>query len=1084
MEELKYNYDLDLENKESTHTKILDLVEKGSCVLELGCASGYMTRYMKEQLNCRVACVEIDEKAAAVARPFCEDLVVGDVETLDFEKAGLKDKYDVILMIDILEHLKNADQLLVTLRQYLAPHGYILISIPNGTHASVALEFLDGKAEYRETGLLDTTHLKFFDKDSFIQMMDKAGFLISHLDRVIVHSQDTELEIPWVKYPRQVTAYIEKVNTEFQTYQFIIKAFPTTEKGWKKGLEDAVRSQKQIRSDIERKLISNQKDLDWHKTEVQRLNRELKDKEDKYSRILAAEKYRLAAEIESLLKGHGQIKVEFGKGRVVYEQSIHSLENEMKQVHAGYRTEIDRQQNEIFKFTSAYETKKNDCINLENYIQQIEDHTREIEQQLALIHHSLAWRLLQKYRSILDRLLPENTKRKRFYQLAVLAPVVLLKEGPRSFADKIIRRLPGVKFSNNLIHNDIEFVSYQDVKISVVIPVFNKVEYTYKCLKSILQVSESKLPYEVIVVDNASSDGTPGFLKKIKGVNAIFNKENKGFVEACNMGAAQARGQFVLFLNNDTQVTAQWLDKMLAPFKTDEKVGITGAKLVYPDGTLQEAGGIIFQDATGWNYGKGQDPEQPEFSYRKEVDYCSGACLMIRKTLWDEIGGFDMRYAPAYYEDTDLCFTARKMGYKVIYQPEARIIHYEGVSAGTDINKGFKRYQQENHEKFLDKWEQVLKNDHHKGSEQLFYARQRSCGKTILVADHYAPTFDKDSGPLRMFSILKLLVQSGHRVIFWPENRARDEYTNHLQRIGVEALYGDIRFDDYIRENGEFFDLIIFSRPHVAVNMIYSAKTFSNARIVYDTVDLHFLREERKALNDPDSNSEYWKQIEFFLSDMADEVWVVSDVEKQILEDHGYNEKVSVVTNVHENMGCTKPFKERNGLLFIGGFLHTPNEDAMVWFVEKIFPKIEQAIAGITLTIVGSHPSDAVRALADQNVKVTGYIEDVTSYFENSRVFVSPLRYGAGVKGKIGQSLSFGLPVVTTPIGAEGMGLVDGETMLLAEDEDLFAQKVVELYHDEQVWSHLSGNGMKLIEKRFSPEVIQQSLDNLIGKLT
>ena len=1120
LDDLKYNYKLDLENKDSTHTKILELVDKSSYVLELGCASGYMTRYMKEKLNCRIVCVEMDKAAAGLAEPFSEKMVVGDVETLDFKEAGLDDRYDVIIMADILEHLKDAKKFLITLREYLAPEGFLLISIPNGAHGSVALDFLDGKIQYQETGLLDNTHLHFFDKDSFTRVLDNSGYLVSHLDRVIVHPKDTELKTLWETYPRQVTAYMEKVNPEFQTYQFIIKAFSTTSEGWKKGLEDAVRSQKQIRANTEIKMASIQKDLSWHKKEIKRLNNELCQKEETYSRVLASEKSRLENElcqkeekcsrviaseklrleneigilhgeyqteinrlnkensriIDGLNKEIVQQSCKFKNDLTVYEDAIKTLENEMESVHQGYQAEIDRQQEEIKKKIISHQTVKTDFQHLQN-------HAGQIQEELHAIHHSLSFRVLQKYRLVIDKLLPANTKRKRVYQLSMLAPVVLFKEGPLSFVKKIAGRIPGLPQKKDSIQYDLEFIRHRDIDISIVIPVYNKIEYTYNCLKSIAQVSDTDLSYEVIVVDNASTDATPKLLKKTKNLVAIINKENKGFVEACNIGAELARGRHILFLNNDTEVTPRWLDRMMDPFLTDDKVGITGAKLLYPDGSLQEAGNIIWQDASGWNYGRGHTPDLPEYSYRKEVDYCSGACLMITKALWEKAGGFDKRYAPAYYEDTDLCFTIRQMGYKVIFQPEAKVIHYEGVSAGTDINAGYKKFQQDNHKKFFEKWKDTLKEQHYQGPEKLFYARQRCSGKTILVVDHYAPTFDMDSGSLRMFSILKLLVSSGNRVIFWPENRACNEYTTHLQRIGVEALYGNIRFEEYLHANGQYLDIIILSRPHVAINMIFSAKTHTNARIIYDTVDLHFLREERKARFDSNSNSDYWKRIEVFLADMADEILVVSDVEQKILEKEGYKNKVSVITNVHENMGCSLPFEEREGLLFIGGFLHTPNEDAMLWFIERIFPKIEQAIKGITCTIVGSHPTDVVRSLASSSVNVTGYIKDVIPFFENSRVFVSPLRYGAGVKGKIGQSLSFGLPVVTTSIGAEGMGLKDGKTMLLAEEEDKFAQKVIQLYHDRQLWQKLSVNGMESIKERFSPEVIGKSLANLIKKV-
>ncbi len=208
-------------------------------------------------------------------------------------------------------------------------------------------------------------------------------------------------------------------------------------------------------------------------------------------------------------------------------------------------------------------------------------------------------------------------------------------------------------------------------------------------------------------MDNASTDETSEKLGLIQNINTIQNLENLGFVEACNAGVNAARGNYVLLLNNDTEVTPGWLEAMMAPF-TDERVGAVGAKLIYPDGRLQEAGNIVWQDGSGWNYGRGDNPDLFNYNYLKEVDYCSGAALMVPKKLWDRIGGFDSRFAPAYYEDTDLCFSIRSKGYRVMYQPDARIIHHEGATAGTDISRGFKRYQPINLEKFKEKWGETL----------------------------------------------------------------------------------------------------------------------------------------------------------------------------------------------------------------------------------------------------------------------------------------------------------------------------------------------------------------------------------------
>lgn len=245
-------------------------------------------------------------------------------------------------------------------------------------------------------------------------------------------------------------------------------------------------------------------------------------------------------------------------------------------------------------------------------------------------------------------------------------------------------------------------------KVSLVIPVFNKAIYTYNCLRTVA-ACDLDVPKEVIIVDNASQDETPHFLAHLgDGFNVIRNSDNKGFVEACRQGADEARGDFILFLNNDTQVMPGWLENMLEQMDSVPSIGITGSKLVYPDGRLQEAGGIIFNDASGWNYGRLQDRSDPRFNRSREVDYCSGAALMIRRELWDKLGGFDMRYAPAYYEDTDLCFAARAAGYKVYYCHDSEVIHHEGITAGTDIDSGYKAYQKINHEKFFNKWRVVL----------------------------------------------------------------------------------------------------------------------------------------------------------------------------------------------------------------------------------------------------------------------------------------------------------------------------------------------------------------------------------------
>jgi len=249
-------------------------------------------------------------------------------------------------------------------------------------------------------------------------------------------------------------------------------------------------------------------------------------------------------------------------------------------------------------------------------------------------------------------------------------------------------------------------------RVSIIIPVFNKALYTYNCLLTV-QAHDPDISKEVIVVNNASSDSTATLLDSLQGnFAAIHNTENHGFVQACRQGAEAARGEFLVFLNNDTQVTPGWLYNMLTVMDAHAEVGVIGSKLIYPNGRLQEAGGIIFNDASGWNYGRMQDPTDPKYNQSRAVDYCSGASLMVRTSLWEQLGGFDTRYAPAYYEDTDLCFAARAAGFKVWYCHESEVIHHEGITAGTDITSGYKAYQATNKTKFFEKWQAILQAEH------------------------------------------------------------------------------------------------------------------------------------------------------------------------------------------------------------------------------------------------------------------------------------------------------------------------------------------------------------------------------------
>lgn len=627
------------------------------------------------------------------------------------------------------------------------------------------------------------------------------------------------------------------------------------------------------------------------------------------------------------------------------------------------------------------------------------------------------------------------------------------------------------------IKNELRF-NQDDPYVSVIIPVFNKAGFTLACLNSLAK-HNTKYSFEVIIIDNASSDATAHVIGAVDGIRYFRNKTNTGFVEACNKGAGLAKGKVLLFLNNDTLVQDGWMDGLIDALE-DPTIGLVGSKLIYPDGSLQEAGGVIFSDASGHNYGKHQDSGNFAFNFRRDVDYCSGASVAIATDFFKKLGMFDMRYAPAYYEDTDLAMKVHKAGKRVVYEPVSVLVHIEGGTSGTDITSGFKRYQAINHKKFVKKWSKELTANHSEPGSNIETARHYGKKpKQLLVVDSIVPEANRDSGSLRMTKILESGIKLGYKVTLIADNLvATLPYTSNLQHKGIEVVYGaDVNIRKFYADRRDMYKAVILSRPLTTSWHIDLVRAFqTKAKIFYDTVDLHYLRVGRNAELEKSKSlakeAALWEELELSLMDESDITLVVSTAEKELLAKSKPSTPVKIISNINPGQASvenTPSFDDRSGLLFIGSS-HPPNEDAMVWFVKKILPIIQKSLPGMELTILGSNPSKTLLDLQSNTVNVPGFIDNVSPYFHSARLFVSPLRFGAGVKGKITQAISFGLPIVGTDMSVEGTNMKPGLDCLTAETATDFAAAVVKLYTDKKLWEKTQKHELKTYNDYFSEE--------------
>jgi GT2 family glycosyltransferase/glycosyltransferase involved in cell wall biosynthesis len=646
--------------------------------------------------------------------------------------------------------------------------------------------------------------------------------------------------------------------------------------------------------------------------------------------------------------------------------------------------------------------------------------------------------------------------------------------------------------------NPVELPPTDSAEISIVIPVFNQFEMTVQCIESI-RSSDSR-SYEIIIVDNGSTDDTVNIGKYYKGIKYIRARTNEGYAGGCNIGAEQAVGKIVVFANNDIVVFPDTITNILDFMEQNAKAGALGGQVISTAGVLQEAGCGIWSTGSTFGYGRGDDPKNFRYSYPRKVDFCSGCFLAVRKSILDDIGVFDEIFKPGYYEETDLCARIYQHGFEVWYSPAVQIIHYEfaSFSKGRPPQASFSMIVSKQ-KLFCKKQQAFLSTKMSPSLPGCHVAADLSALEkpTVIIVEDLLPLRWIGSGFSRTNDVVRSLSENGYNVIVVVCNKS-SKYENiakHEDVHGAKILYADeINYDlESLVDNIPNVVAIQVCRTHNADRFANSLRSISllkkRPKMILDTEAISCIREEFGSLPSNYRDNVYLKSAvkrELATANYFDEIIYVNELDREVAEISGITNDNLILSGTAKVAAAVNGYAARKNFLFVGA-VHAesaPNYQSLAWFIMNVFPLIREEIPDAGFDVVGFWDDKVPTPdwMSAPGVNHVGKVPDANVPMDNGRVFVVPTLAAAGIPQKCVEAIARGLPMVVTEIIGRQIGNADGTMFLAAQDAGAFARKCVDLYTNAELWTAISDTSLQYARQNFATEAFTRKVLDVVRR--